>query len=144
MTTLEPTAPSERLSTGRLLTGLGIGHTIWATIAHRRALVEVVRDGVANTVGDGIFVQDHARDERAAGFWFFFIGPLVIVIGMLVDDAERRGDWRSVRRSGTVGLAISLLGVTVVPRSGFPAAILVLLRALRRATRSDHAVSTTE
>jgi hypothetical protein len=123
-------------STGRLLALLGGGHAVWAVVAHGGALRSLAREHLIGTVGDGVFVQEHARDERAAGFWFLLISPLVMIIGMLVDDAERRGDWRSVQRSCRSGVALSLASAVVVPRSGFPAAILVLARGARRAARA--------
>lgn len=113
---------------GQVVMALSAGHTVWALIAHRGALAAMVANGVIGTVGDGVFVQEHARDDRAAAFWFLLIGPLLSMIGVLMDDAERRGDYPTVRRASRVGLATSILGALAVPRSGFPAGIAVTLR----------------
>lgn len=113
---------------GRVLTVLGVGHVVWALIAHREGLAAVAADGVIDTVGDGVFVQEHARDDRAAAFWFVVVGPLLSAIGMLMRDAERRGDQTSVRRASRLLLGVSTVGALVIPRSGFPAGIAISLR----------------
>ncbi len=133
-----------RPTNGQLVMTLGAGHTAWGLVAHRRALSAIVSDGVFGTVGDGLFVHDHARDDRAAAFWFVLIGPLLMTTGRLVHDAESRGDEASVRRASRAGLAVAVLGACVVPRSGFPAGIAVTLRGagtLRARTGTGGSVS---
>jgi len=125
-------------SPGRALVAIGVGHGIWGSIAYRAELREIARAGLVDTVGDGIFQRAHARGPRAAAFWFMFITPLLGTGGYLVERAERAGDGRALQVSGRAFGAAALLGVTVIPRSGFPLALPLAVwlelrgRALRR------------
>ncbi|MEA2442271.1 MAG: hypothetical protein QOH76_3695 [Thermoleophilaceae bacterium] len=98
---------------------IGVGHTLWGTVAYRDAVREIVRAGVVDSVGDGIFRRSDAHGPRAAGFWFLMVGPLVGLCGHLVEAADRAGDDRALRASGRAILGIGALGAAVIPRSGF-------------------------
>jgi hypothetical protein len=115
---------------------LACGHALWGLVVYRRPLRELVRAGVADTVGDGIFRDDHAHDARAAGFWFMFAAPLLALCGYLVEAAIRADDRRALRVSGRSVLVVGALGLTVIPRSGFPAALPIAYQLLRRGRRA--------
>ena len=119
-------------SPGRAMAAIGIGHGIWGSIAYRDELREILRAGVFDSVGDGIFQRKHARGPRAAAFWFMFITPLLGVGGYLVERAERTGDGRALQVSGRAFGAAGLLGVTVMPRSGFPLSVPLAVWLERR------------
>jgi hypothetical protein len=122
-------------SPGNALTLLGLGHAVWAMVAYRQPLREIVRAGVVGAVGDGIFTTEHAQGPRAAGFWFLFAAPLVAVDGYLTEAALRSGDDRAVRVSGATTVGLGLIGSVVIPRSGFPVAVPLGLWLMRRAHR---------
>jgi hypothetical protein len=112
------------------------GHAVWGLVVYRRPLRELVTAGVADTVGDGIFRDDHAHDARAAGFWFLLAAPLLALCGYLVEAAIRADDRRALRVSGRSVLVVGALGWTVIPRSGFPAALPIAYQLLRRGRRA--------
>jgi hypothetical protein len=109
----------ELASPGKAMMAIGVGHTAWGAVAYADALQEIVRAGVVDSVGDGIFRTADSRGARAAGFWFMMAGPLVGAWGYLVDAADRAGDDRALRTSGRALLGLGLLGAAVMPRSGF-------------------------
>src|SRR5439155_16264802 len=98
-----------------------------------KPLRELVRSGVVDSVGDGIFATDHARDARAAAFWFMAAAPVLMLSGYLTDRSLLAGDARAARVSGGATLAIGAVGTAVIPRSGFPAALPIGWWLLRRA-----------
>jgi hypothetical protein len=128
-------------SPGNALMLLGFGHAAWALTAYGEPLRDIVRAGVVRTVGDGIFDRDHDRGARAAGFWFLLAAPLVAMDGYLTEAAAQAGNARAVRISGRTTLALGVVGATVIPRSGFPAAAPLgwwLLRRSRAMEVADH------
>lgn len=121
-------------SPGRALKVVGVGHVVWGLIAYRDQVPGIVRSLPA-AVGDGIFDERHSRDARASAFWFLFAGPLVVLLGRLLEAAEAADDRRTQRVAGHSVLAIGAAGEAAMPRSGFPAAIALGLWTLRRAGR---------
>jgi hypothetical protein len=120
------------LSPGQAVTAVALGHGTWGAIAYRRELREIARAGLADTVGDGIFNDTHARGPRAAAFWFMMITPVLGMGGYLADRAERAGDGQALKAAGRMVGATGLLGVTVMPRSGFPLSLPLALWLERR------------
>ena len=122
-------------SGGQAVALLGVGHVAWGAVAYRRELADLLRGPVFDSVGDGIFNRKHAHDGRAAAFWFMFAAPLVTLCGLLADSALRAGDHRSATTAGRVIVGVSCVGLVVIPRSGFPAALpagWLLLRQARQ------------
>jgi hypothetical protein len=112
---------------------LGCGHAIWGLAVYREPLREIVQERVVRSVGDGIFDTDHDRGPRAAGFWFLLAAPFMALSGYLLESALRSGDARAVRVGGRTVLGIGVVGTTVMPRSGFLAALPAGCWLLRRA-----------
>src|SRR5438105_2910581 len=104
------------ISPGRALSALGVGHAAWGLVAYGEPLRELVSAGVFGSVGDGIFDTEHARDSRAAAFWFMFAAPLAILAGYLVDASARVGDGRTVVVAGRTVLGLGAVGTAVIPR----------------------------
>jgi Family of unknown function (DUF6463) len=124
------------LSPGHAVMLVSGGHTAWGLFAYRKALREILRAGVVDSVGDGIFALEHSSDERAAGFWFMLAAPLMALTGYLTEAALRSGEQRTLTVTGRTVLGIGALGTTVMPRSGFPAVMPIgywLMRSARRA-----------
>jgi hypothetical protein len=114
----------------------GAGHAVWGLFAYRRGLGEIARSGVVDSVGDGLFAEEHSQDERAAAFWFMFTAPLVAWGGYLTDAAARAGDDHAERVSLRAMAGLAAVGVAVIPRSGFAAGLPSALWLLRRAGRA--------
>ena len=47
--------------------------------------------GWRTIVDRGLFAAVHDHDETATAFWFMVAGPLMLIIGGLIDWAERGG-----------------------------------------------------
>lgn len=123
---------SRSLSPGYATAAVALGHGTWGAIAYRDELREILRAGVADTVGDGIFQRAHARGPRAAAFWFMMITPLLGMSGYLVERADRAGDGRALQMTGRAIGAVGALGVAVMPRSGFPLTVPLAVWLERR------------
>lgn len=95
------------------------GHALWGAVAYRREIAEIGRAGVVGAVGDGLFDAKHARDGRAAAFWFLTAAPLIALNGYLIGRAERTGDRQALRVAGRALVGIGLAGGAAMPRSGF-------------------------
>ncbi len=128
-----PTDAAHRLaSPGRAIALVGAGHAAWGLVAYRKPLVEILRAGAYDTVGDGIFRRAHSDDARAAGFWFMFAAPLMGLCGHLLEVALRSADREAVLAGGRTVLGLGAVGTAVMPRSGFPAVLPIGLWAIRR------------
>jgi hypothetical protein len=111
---------------------LSAGHAAWGAVAYRNELREILRAGVADSVGDGIFRADESRGPRAAAFWFMMAAPLTGLCGYLVDRAERAGDEQTLKASARALGAVAIAGATVMPRSGFLGALPIAYWMERR------------
>lgn len=123
------------LTPGAALMALAGGHALWGLVAYRDGWAGIARAGVRGSVGDGLFEAAHADDERAAAFWFMVAAPLIGTIGRLVQSAERTHDRRTLTSVGAALAAVSALGATVIPRSGFAGGVAIGLWTVRRARR---------
>lgn len=59
--------------------------------------------------------------------------PLMWLSGYLLEAAIRRGDAPTVKTGGKAVIGIAVAGATVIPRSGFPAALPIGYWTMRRA-----------
>jgi hypothetical protein len=109
-----PPAPASRRAPrwiGRWLCAVGGWHTAFGLWWFAAPLGRVVRAGWWNAVG-------WTGDRRALAFWFVVAGALALILGALVDDAERQR--RLVPRVCGWGLvALALAGGAAVPVSAF-------------------------
>ncbi|HSS03904.1 MAG TPA: DUF6463 family protein [Solirubrobacterales bacterium] len=122
-------------SPGRAIMAMGCGHIAWGLFAYRKPLAELARDGIGDSVGDGIFQRAHSQDDRAAAFWFLFAAPMMGLLGHLIEAAEEREDARALRRSGRAVIGLGAASSVFIPRSGFPAVPLVGWWMIRRSRR---------
>jgi hypothetical protein len=125
------------LSPGYTMMALGVGHAVWGLIAYRSGLRQIARAGYIDSVGDGLFRTDHSKDERAAAFWFMFVAPITVLAGYLGEAAIRSQDRRAMTTAGIATTFLAVAGVAAVPRSGFPAALLLGPWMIRRARQMD-------
>ena len=108
---------------GRWLMGVAILHSAIAIAVHHDAVLSIWQEGVFNTVaGDPVI---------GAVVWSLLFGCVAFVGGLAVNALE----FASVPVPKTVGwclLALAIIGVTLVPVSGFwllfPVAFTVLTR----------------
>jgi hypothetical protein len=126
-------------SPGNALMLAGCGHAAWGVVAYHDVLPEVVRAGFLASVGDGIFQTAHARDARAAAFWFLCAAPLMFTTGYLVKAAERGANGKALMVSGRTLIGVCLLGTSAMPRSGFPVVLPIAYSLARRGRRLSRA-----
>jgi len=120
-----------RWTPGKGIKTMGVAHVLWGLVAYRDQVAGIVRDLPAS-VGDGIFDKRHSRDARSSAFWFLFVGPVVWLLGRVLESAEANGDRRAQTVAGRSVLAVGVVGEAAIPRSGFPGAIALGLWALWR------------
>ncbi|WP_212002982.1 DUF6463 family protein [Chitinophaga sp. HK235] len=94
---------------GKVLTGIGIIHSIFGLIAFRNILGQLFREGLFNTVT--------TQFDRNAAFWFLFAGFILILLGIFMDDAEKK-QHPIPRALGWGLLMITLPSVVILPASG--------------------------
>lgn len=107
-----------------VLGGLGIGEELGG----RNLFAEVVRGGVVDSIG-----SDFAR---MAWFWFLITGFLLLMLGGLARQIERRGEPLPASLGWQLGM-LSIVGAALIPASGFwlliPQAVWIVLRARKPA-----------
>ena len=111
------------VSPGYAIMLVGVGHAIWGLIAYHDPVWDLIRAGFVGSVGDGIFDTTDAKGPRAAAFWFLLTAPFLVLAGYLVEVAIRDRDHHALLVAGISLLAIGLVGVAVMPASGFWAGI---------------------
>ncbi|MCV2353741.1 DUF6463 family protein [Paucibacter sp. B2R-40] len=99
-------------------------HTLFALVFLHQPLLDIVRRGVYNTVG-----QDPLT---AAAVWFLLFAAPLAMQALAITSLERSGQNAALRRQAWGLLALSLLGVILMPESGFWLAIPAGIFLLRR------------
>ena len=115
---------SPRVWIGHWLMFVALGHTVVAGILFGPALMQVVERGVFNTVGRDPVMQ--------AAVWFLICGAVLALLAHAITALERCQQFATLRILGAGMLALSALGIVLMPTSGFwlvlPAAIALLRR----------------
>ncbi len=65
---------------GVAVVAIGIIHVLFGVVVFRGTLVEILRDGIVNTVNGQL--------DRELTFWFIIFGLLTILLGALIDWCE--------------------------------------------------------
>lgn len=109
---------------GRWLMGVSALHTAFAAAVFGEVLASIARRGVFNTVG--------ADPMTGAVAWFVLFGAMLFICGLAVAALEASSPGRLPRSLGWALLAMAVVGITLMPASGFwlvfPPAIAVLLK----------------
>lgn len=126
MTSQTSTSTAARAWIGHWLMAVAALHTLFALLVFRKPLLSIVQRGVFDTVG-----QD---PMSAATVWFFLFGVVLALLAMAITPLERSNNAAApLRRLGWGVLALSVLGVVLMPASGFwlalPAAIALIRKA---------------
>jgi hypothetical protein len=96
---------------GWFLIATGIGHAAVGLVLFRHPVADVLREGIVNTV--------RGQYDREAAFWFLLFSPVCAALGHLVNRAVARGDGEMLRFMGGALLGIGVVGVLLMPVSGF-------------------------
>jgi hypothetical protein len=98
-------------------------HTALAVVIFNEVFVSIIRRGVFNTVG--------TDPMTGVAVWFVLFGTLLFVCGLAVYELEKSLSGLLPRAIGWSLLIVVLLGVTLMPASGFwlafPPAISILM-----------------
>lgn len=109
---------------GRWIVGVSLLHTLVALVLFRSQLSAILERGFFNSLGGD------ARLSVAA--WFVLFGAVLFVLGLAIDALERHKGSAVPRSLGWSLLALGLVGVSLMPASGFwltfPPAVAILLR----------------
>lgn len=109
---------------GRWLMGIAAIHTAFAVAVFGEVLASIVKRGVFNTVG--------ADPMTAAVVWFVLFGAMLFVCGLAVAELEASSPNCLPRSIGWGLLAMAVVGITLMPASGFwlvfPPAIALLVK----------------
>ncbi|MBW3631342.1 MAG: hypothetical protein KY464_18920 [Gemmatimonadetes bacterium] len=109
---------------GRWLFAVGVLHNALGVYMYTIPLAAMISTGVWNSTG-----MDPAR---SLAFWFIISGLLMMLVGYMVDWAETSG--RTPFPSGLAPslLALTALGIVVMPVSGFWAILPAVYGCFRR------------
>jgi hypothetical protein len=115
---------TDKVWAGRWLMAVALLHTIAAGMLFGDPLLDIVRSGVFNGIG---------RDPlKAAAVWFLLFGAVLALCSMALTPLEAQGDARTLRSIGAGMLMLTILGVVLMPASGFwlafPPAIALLFK----------------
>jgi uncharacterized membrane protein YccF (DUF307 family) len=109
---------------GRWLIGVSVVHTVFAITIFGEVLVSIAKRGVFNTVGTDPMI--------GAVVWFVLFGAMLFVCGLTMAALEKASPNQLPRSIGWSLFALSVIGVTLMPVSGFwlvfPPAIAVLVK----------------
>jgi hypothetical protein len=113
---------------GPWLIGVSVIHTAFAMLLFSEVLLGVISRGLFDSVGTDPLV--------GAVVWFVLFGALLFICGLAVWGLERVLDGALPASLGWSLLILALLGVILMPDSGFwlafPPAITILIRNSRK------------
>ena len=122
---------------GRLLIATALAHVVVGVAVYHRQLRAICDDGILNAV------MPHY--DRRAAFWFLLFAPALLMLGQITNRAVESGDARTLKVVAWNLLAIGVVGVVLMPISGFWALIALVPLFLRAAsTARGQRVSDTE
>lgn len=102
---------ASRVWIGHWLMAVAALHTLFALAFLHKPMLDIVQRGIFNTVG-----QD---PMTAAAAWFLLFGALLALLALAITPLERMGNYGALRRQGWGLIALSVLGVILMPTSGF-------------------------
>jgi hypothetical protein len=108
-----------RHSLYRLLPIRWIGRSIMAVACiHSFYTLVIFREQIDAVVARGIF-DSVTTPMIGAGTWFFFFGPPLFLVGVLIDWAEKNAQLPLPRSVAWVLSLLTMLGIIMMPESGF-------------------------
>lgn len=99
-------------------------HTLLGFIMFRSAFVSIYENGVFNSIG-----MDY---EKGTAIWFLLFGFLLFTFGIAIYEIDKNSSKNIPASVGLVFLSTIILGIVLMPASGFwlaiPPAIAILVR----------------
>ncbi|MBB4841635.1 hypothetical protein HNP55_000130 [Paucibacter oligotrophus] len=115
---------SSRAWIGHWLLAVALLHTLASALWFGPTLQAMWQQGLFNTVG--------ADALRGAVSWFVLFGVLLALLAMAITPLERAGQAPALRRLGWGTMALTALGLLLMPLSGFWLALPAALALLRK------------
>jgi Family of unknown function (DUF6463) len=110
---------------GKWLIGVSVLHTAFAAIVFGNVLISIATQGFFNTVGKDPTI--------AAAVWFVLFGAVVFISGLAISGLEQTSSAPVPKSIGWSLLALSVVGIVLMPASGFwlviPPAVAILIKA---------------
>jgi len=116
---------------GPWLMGVSAIHTAFAVVVFGDVLLTVIKNGVFNSVGTDPVV--------GAVIWFVLFGAVLFICGLAIWGLERTTDGRLPGTLGWSLLILAILGVVLMPDSGFWLAFPPAIAILTRKPHENHA-----
>jgi hypothetical protein len=104
-------ANTRKIWIGRSLILVAILHTLFAGVFFGKVFLNIVQGGVFDTVG-----QD---PMTSAAVWFLLFGAVLTLMGMAIHTLEQSSNFSSARAIGAGTLLMTILGIVLMPDSGF-------------------------
>ena len=96
---------------GRTVMAIAASHTLFGLVVYHGTLAQLFADGLVNALG--------YDPMRAAVVWFLLAGFFMATTGAAIDQLEAEGLQRKLVPLGWGLLAITVLGIALMPASGF-------------------------
>lgn len=114
-----------RIWIGRSIVAIAIFHTVAGLALFSPALGDIVQRGVFNSINHD--------PVRGVATWFMLFGGPLALTGMCIDSLERQPAFPMAKATGWGFLLTCVLGVVLMPASGFwlafpPAIALIMWR----------------
>ena len=90
---------------------IAAAHTLFGLVVYHSTLADLVADGVVNALGYDAM--------RAAVVWFLLAGFFMATTGAAIDQLEAQDLQAKLAPLGWALLGITLLGIVLMPASGF-------------------------
>lgn len=108
---------------GLLLFITGILHTIIALHLNWQVYVDIIKDGLTNSIG--------REYDRAFAFWFLICGVLILLFGQTLHYYQKRTQKPAPLFLGYSMLIFAIIGCAIQPVSGFwlflPQALIIII-----------------
>ena len=122
--------------TGLSFALIGVLHLMLGLVLHRRSFGSMLAGGLINTVR-------HETGHQLA-FWFTFAGPIMLLVGYLMDWVVRQKKLTLPIGFGYALTSLSLLGVILLPMSGFWLVLILGTYLIVHAELQSQAITTSE
>ncbi|MCX7219565.1 MAG: DUF6463 family protein [Burkholderiales bacterium] len=109
---------------GRWLILVALLHTLFAIVVFGKVFLDIVQRGVFDTVGND--------PMTAAAVWFLLFGAVLALMGMAIHSLEQNNNFTSARALGVGTLLLSLIGILLMPASGFWLALPAAFALMRK------------
>lgn len=125
---------------GPLLLGTAIAHLIVGIALFQEPLADMMRSGIINSIEfsvdtrAGAWRPVHPQSDREAAFLFLMLTPVLVLLAQVLRHATAHRDTPLITTIGWYLVGLGVLGVAVMPLSGFWILIALGLLSFRAAS----------